>query len=483
MTSSPEATAGRRAHRIAVPALFTLAVLVGVVACFAVWVNRQALNTDNWTKTSGELLANRQVDAALSVYMVNELFSSVDVEGELKSALPKEVQGLAGPATTGLRLLAERVVPSLLATSQVQEAWRRANQTAHRQLLSVLNGGGRVVSTRSGEVSLNLHEIIIQLAGQLGIQSQVAGVQEKLAGSTGTQVRSAAQQKLGIKLPQNVGQIVIMRSDQLRAAQNVATGIRGLAIVLPLLSVALFALAVWLSYGRRRVALRTTGWCIFGIGILLLFARSLAGDQIVDGLVAAPSNRPAAHAAWGIATSLLYDLALAMVAYGLVLVSAAWLAGRTRPAAFVRRGLAPALRDHRVGFYAAAGAALVLLVLWGPTPATRELLPVIGFAVLGALGIHALALQAGREFPDARSGETMTAIRSWLSAIRGHGPGVTGGGVRTGAAADGATPPAAAGAQTRLDTLERLGTLHDRGVLTDDEFAAEKRAALERVAH
>jgi Short C-terminal domain len=27
---------------------------------------------------------------------------------------------------------------------------------------------------------------------------------------------------------------------------------------------------------------------------------------------------------------------------------------------------------------------------------------------------------------------------------------------------------------TRIDQLERLGRLHDQGVLTDDEFAAEK---------
>jgi hypothetical protein len=459
MTDSPAQALTRR-HRVAVPLLFSAAVVVGFLACFAVWVNRQALNTESWTNTSSRLLANHQVDEALSTYLVNQLFNSVDVEAELKAAMPKEAQALAGPAATGLRVLAVRLVPSLLATTQVQEAWRQANMTAHRQLLAVLNGGGKVVSTKAGVVSLNLHEVVSQLAAQLGVQSQVSALQEKLAGSTGEQVRSQAQQRLGVKLPQPTGELVIMRADQLRAAQDVAKGIRGLAIVLPLLSVLLFALAVFLSQGRRRVALRTTGWCIFGIGVLLLFARRIAGDEVVDGLVSAPANRPAAHAAWSIATSLLLDLAIAMILYGLVFVASAWLAGHTRPATFVRRALAPPLRDHRIGAYAGAEGILFLIVLWGPTAATREVLPVLGFAVLAALGVRAIEHQTAREFPEAEAGEATAAVRQFLAGLRGH---------RAGAAARPAPAPA-----SRVEMLERLTTLHDRGALTDEEFAAEK---------
>jgi Short C-terminal domain len=453
-------------HRVAVPMAFTLAVVVGFFACFAVWVNRQALNTANWTKTSGQLLANHQIDEALSIYLVNQLFSSVDVEHELEIVLPKEVQGLAGPVSSGLRLLANRLVPPLLATSQVQEAWRHANETAHKQLLAILNGGGSVVSTRSGVVSLNLHEVVDRLAGQLGVQNQVATAREKLHGATGEQVRAAAKQRFGINLPATTGQLVIMRSKQLRTAQDIAKAIRGLAIVLPLLSALLFALAVWLSRGRRRGALRTAGWCIFALGILLVLARRIAGDAIVDSLVSAPSNRPAAHAAWSIGTSLLYGLALAMVVYGLVFVAVAWLAGHARAAQLARRALAPSLRDHVVASYATAGAILLLLVLWGPTPATREVIPMIGLAVLAALGIRLLRAQTEVEFPQARAGETAAAVRVWWEGMRGR------------LAAHRTTGAAPSPANERLDSLERLAVLHERGVLTDAEFLAEKRTLL-----
>lgn len=469
MGSAPP-PAARRGHRVLVACLLAAGVLVGFFACFSVWVNRQALNTEDWTRTSSALIANPQVEAALSTYLIDQLYGSVDVAGEIKSALPSEVQGLAGPAAAGLRALADRVVPELLATSRIQEAWRQANRTAHEQFLAILDGGSRVVSTQSGVVKLNLHELVAQLGDELGVEEQVAAAQSKLNGAAGAAARGTVEEKLGLTIPATTGELVIMRSDELRTAQDIATAIRGLAIVLPIISVLLFALGVWFAYGWRRVALRSTGWCIVAIGLLIEVARRLAGDAVVNGLVAIPANRPAAHAVWSIGTSLLYDLAIAMIVYGLVLVAAAWLVGPTRSAAFVRRLLAPPLREHAVASYAAAEGVLLLLVLWGPTPATRELLPVLGFAVLLALGVRLLRGQCEREFPDASGGEAIAELRRRLRERRRRGPEVA-------VAAAGGPGPSV---DPRLERLERLAALHERGALSDEEFAAEKARALRR---
>jgi len=214
-------------------AIFTLAVIVGVFAVLAVWVNRQVLNTDNWTNTSSRLLADPKIEAAVGNLLVNELFNSVDVADELKSVLPSQVAGLAAPAAAGLRSLAIQVAPQVLSTSVVQKSWRLANRTAQLQLLRILNGGSRTISTDNGEVSLQLHPLLTQLAAQLGLQQQLATVQSKLQGSTGASTRSAVQQKLGVRLPESSASIVILRSSQLKTAQNIVKAIRGLAFVLP----------------------------------------------------------------------------------------------------------------------------------------------------------------------------------------------------------------------------------------------------------
>jgi hypothetical protein len=340
------------------------------------------------------------------------VFASVNVSQRLESALPGELKGLSGPVAAGLRQLAGQAVPKLLANPQVQELWRQANRNAHRQLVAILNGGNALISTRNGEVVLNLHELVTQLAAQLGVSSQVATAREKLSGTGGEAARSTAEERLGIKLPPSTGKITIFRASQLKTAQDIAKAIKGLAILLPLLALALYALAIWFAEGRRRRELRTVGWCFFGIGIALLLARRVAGEKIVEELVKVPANKPAGEAVWSIGTSLLYDIAAAMVLYGIVLVVAAWLAGRTRIATSLRHAAAPWMREHEVGSYAVAGGLLLLVVLWGPTPATRQWIPILGIAALAALGVYVLRNQTADEFPDARRGESMAALRS-----------------------------------------------------------------------
>jgi putative oligomerization/nucleic acid binding protein len=104
-------------------------------------------------------------------------------------------------------------------------------------------------------------------------------------------------------------------------------------------------------------------------------------------------------------------------------------------------------------------ARLLLLVIWGPAPATRQLGYIIAYAVLLTLGVHSLRRQTASEFPNAHAGDTMGSIRSWYAG-RGHP----------------ATPAsvAAGGNGGRIAELERLARLHDSGALTDAEFSAEK---------
>src|SRR6476661_2141879 len=91
-------TDGRRTHRIAVTTLLLAGTLSAILAIGALWVNRQALDTDNWVDTSGQLLDDQHIRGALSGYLVDQLYTNVDVAGELQAALPAQVAALAGPA-------------------------------------------------------------------------------------------------------------------------------------------------------------------------------------------------------------------------------------------------------------------------------------------------------------------------------------------------------------------------------------------------
>ena len=105
--------------------------------------------------------------------------------------------------------------------------------------------------------------------------------------------------------------------------------------------------------------------------MLVLVARSVAGNYVVDNLVKTESVRPAASDTWDILTALLRDGARTLLGVGIVLLVGVWLVGPGARATALRARLAPWLERPEIA-YGAAALALVLLVWWGPTEQTRR---------------------------------------------------------------------------------------------------------------
>src|SRR5690242_14278268 len=91
-----------RGRRITVRVIIGIATVLLVVGIFAVWANRQLLNPDNWSHTSTQLLQRAEIRNALSNYLVDQLYANVNVEQQLKSTLPSQLQPLAGPLSGAL---------------------------------------------------------------------------------------------------------------------------------------------------------------------------------------------------------------------------------------------------------------------------------------------------------------------------------------------------------------------------------------------
>ena len=106
-----------RLHRTVI-GIIVLASVIGFVAVFAVWAQRQLLETDTWAETSSELLENKDIQEAVANYLVDSLYKNVNVEKELAGALPPRLKPLAGPASGGLRQLADRVALQMLERAQ-----------------------------------------------------------------------------------------------------------------------------------------------------------------------------------------------------------------------------------------------------------------------------------------------------------------------------------------------------------------------------
>ncbi|HVM55857.1 MAG TPA: SHOCT domain-containing protein [Gaiellaceae bacterium] len=428
-----------RSRRITVWTLVILASLLALITVLTVWVDRQMLDNNQWKKSSAELINDPAIRSALSIYLVDQLYSNIDVEQQLKNQLPKNLKGIAGPVSAALREPATNGVDFLLARPRVQQTFVNASAVAHQKLVNVLeNKTGYGISTGNGVVTVNLSQLVKELGAELGLPSAALD-----------------------KLPANAGVITVMKSSQLSAAQ---TGVRILkaasawAIVLVLV---LYGLAIYLARGRRRETLRNIGWAFVVIGLLVLIVRRTGGSYVIDGLVK-PANRPAAHHLWAIESSILGQTGRALILYGLVAMLGATLAGPTRVAVAVRRWMAPMLERRPGVCWSVLGAIYLLVILWAPTHALGTWWGILLFGALIALGFEALRRQTVREFPDAAfAGAGMTA------SVRALGSRAAGAGHRR------------SGGSTAADQIARLAELHDAGALTDEEFAQAKATALQ----
>jgi hypothetical protein len=363
--------------------LFVLATILLFVSSLTVWSKRQLLDDQAWANSSTQLLANDEVRGAIAQKLSDGLFQRIDVEAQLRQRLPKRSQGIAPAlAATLQNTVGPAAADRLLQRPRVQTLWENANKRAHAAVVRVLEGkdlgkNGNI-STANGVVTLDLRPAITRLATRLGVED-----------------------RLKANADPNAGQLVIMKSDQLGAAQTAVKILKALSSLLVIVVFALFALAIYLAQGRRRLLLGATGASFLFVGLVIASIRRFVGGAVVDSLVKTQANKHPVSVIWAIETSVLRDIAIILVVYGALVLLATVLAGPNRPAVAVRRWLAPSFRDHPIVVWATAAAVFLILLAWGPTAGDRRLLGVALLAATTAIAVEALRRQTLREFPES----------------------------------------------------------------------------------
>jgi hypothetical protein len=362
--------------------LLVLATILMFVSSLTVWSKRQLLDDQAWADSSAQLLANDEVRGAIAQKISDGLFARVDVEAQLRERLPERSKAAAPVLAAALQnTVGPAAANRLLQRPRVQTLWENANKRAHAAVVRLLEGkdlgkNGNI-STVNGEVTLDLRPAITRLATRLGVED-----------------------KLKANTDPNAGQLVIMKSSQLSAAQTAVKILKALSSFLLIAVVALYALAIYLARGRRWVLLGATGASLVFVGLVLASLRRFVGGTIVDSLVKTEANKHPVSVIWSLETSVLRDIAIILVVYGALVLLATVLAGPNRPAVAIRRWLAPSFRDHPIVVWATALALFLILLAVGPTAGDRQLLGVLLLAATTAIAIEALRRQTLREFPE-----------------------------------------------------------------------------------
>jgi hypothetical protein len=207
----------------------------------------------------------------------------------------------------------------------------------------------------------------------------------------------------------------------------------------------------------------------------------------------------------------MVSIATTIIVVGVFFGIAGWLSSPTGAARGTRRLLAPALDRYLPYCYGGLVLILGIYLVSASGVGLRTFLTVVVLGIMAALGLRELSKQTAEEFPGVTFGEVLAPTRQAIdkavtdaklseraSKIKlpdvkrpdvkrpgGIGiPDVRRPGGRAGRRAEPAVPPPPSRAElmqeedARLSSLERLATLHERGVLDDEEFAAEKARLL-----
>lgn len=292
-----------RAHpwrRAAIVVVIVLGCLVLALANVAFWVKHTALNTNGWVAAVGPLSQNPVIVDGVSGYVVDELYTALDVEQLTYEALPEEYKGLSQPLSGVVRSLANETVAMVIESDEFHEVWLAVNRTAHRTVVAILRGDGSLVTVRDGQVTVDLGDLFGSIQDRLGIKD------------------------LDL-LSEEDTQFVLFGSERLAGLQRTVAVIDTVGLVLPVVTLLIFCSAWLLSLTRRRTLLRV------GAGVAITMLLSLFLFDLVKPAVLAPIGDPlvqtVAGKIWGTVTRTLTVQTVLLLGAGLLLAFGAWFAG------------------------------------------------------------------------------------------------------------------------------------------------------------
>jgi len=170
--ADPPESQGQKRHRVAVWSLIVLASVVLVLSIIANWVQRAVLDTNQIKNTTDQILKDEDVQQALAIYTVDQLYANVDVQSEIEKELPSAAKPLAVPVAAATRQLATNAAERALASPHVQDLVSTAVAGAQEQFVSLIRDKNAYVSTTGGDVTLNYGSVVADLAARLGVNPE-----------------------------------------------------------------------------------------------------------------------------------------------------------------------------------------------------------------------------------------------------------------------------------------------------------------------
>lgn len=278
----------RRVRGVSTAILVIVAVVLFTAAVPGVWVRRTLGDTDRYVSMVAPLAEDPAVQEYLARTVTTQVFSALQVEERLGSALSERAPRLvflAGPITDAVRGYVQDKVRQIFASDAFASYWAGANRFVHEQLIAALRGEGDVLAVSDGRVVLSLLPLVNQgLEAVSTVAAQLIGRPIDLPEITGEEVPIEAvariEATLGVDLPDRFGTVTVYDAEELAAVQD-AVDLAGRLVVLVVLLFLLTAVgALWASTRRRRTLVQLTTAMAVVLVVERRFAIASAGRVV-----------------------------------------------------------------------------------------------------------------------------------------------------------------------------------------------------------
>jgi hypothetical protein len=409
-----------RLRRLLVGLLVILASLGVLASTVALWARTQVLDTDEWTELTNRIIREPEVVERLSDRLSTAIIEGLDVEDRVSTALagaerlPAQAALLAAPFTARIQDFLQQRIAGFLRSEEGRRLWDRVNRAVHQRVVAVLRDETRPgVTVEDGAVTLNTIPLINRgLARSEDLVSDIIGrpvtlptAEEIAASGAPDRARQVLEERLGVDLPDDFGEVHVFNAERLPTAQVALRLLDRFVLAVVVVTVVLVVAALALSVARRRTLIHLAVGLLVGALVGRLAVRLIEGS-IVD--LAADRSRGAVTEVVGNVFAGLVDFTTTLLVLGIVIGLAAYLAGRPpwlgRVGDRLRTGGAGSwLRAHADGLrLAGLVTAFAALLLVNPSWLSITI-------VLMLLGVYELALflLARPVHQSGRNGETV----------------------------------------------------------------------------
>lgn len=300
MTSQIADTNHHTGRKWGVGILIFFGVILLTLANVAFWAYFTLINTNGWVATVGPLSKDPEVAGLVSQYVVSDLFEQADIDTKVEEALPEGLQVFSGLLVVGMEQVADQAANDLIMSDAFNNVWSAFNRVSHTVVMDVLKGKGNRLYFKDGDLTLDFSDVFNFIQDRLGIKN------------------------LNLIPQAEGGRLVLLQSRQVAILQETVSYLTTFGLLLPLLTILLFAAAVWTSLWRRQTVMWigiTTTVAMFVSLIVFSGARSSVMISIQD-----PFIRDLGRAVINVLTQGLMVQTLFFLFVGILLIIGAWQA-------------------------------------------------------------------------------------------------------------------------------------------------------------